>query len=37
MAKGGVSWKMAEKLGLREICTLIPQKGILKKIVTYVL
>ncbi len=36
MAKGGVSWKMAEKLGLREICTLIPQKGILKKIVTYV-
>ncbi len=35
-AKGGVSWKMAEMLGLQEISTLLPLKGILKKIVTYV-
>lgn len=36
MAKGGVSWKMAEKIGLQSISTLLPQKGILKKLVAYV-
>ncbi len=36
IAKGGVSWKMAEMLGLKGIITLLPQKGILKKLVTYV-
>lgn len=36
VVQNGVSWRMAEKLGLQNIKTLIPQKGILKKLVTFV-
>ena len=32
----GVSWRMAQKLGLKNIQTLIPQRGLLKKLVTYI-
>ncbi|MBF4984971.1 Nif3-like dinuclear metal center hexameric protein [Nonlabens mediterrranea] len=35
-AKNGVSYRMARELGLENISTLIPQKGIIKKLVTYV-
>lgn len=34
--RNGVSWKMAQKLGLTNIETLSKQKGLLKKLVTYV-
>ena len=36
VVKHGVSWKIAQKMGLKSIQTLIPQKGILQKIVTFV-
>jgi dinuclear metal center YbgI/SA1388 family protein len=36
VVRNGVSWQMAKKLGLVNIKTLIPQKGILKKLVTYI-
>jgi len=32
----GVSWRMAEKIGLKEMKTLVPQKGLLKKLVTFI-
>lgn len=35
-AKNGVSYRMATELGLENVKTLIPQKGIIKKLVTYV-
>ncbi|GAL74474.1 hypothetical protein JCM19275_3329 [Nonlabens ulvanivorans] len=35
-AKYGVSYRMAEELGLKNIKTLIPQRGIIKKLVTYI-
>ncbi|GAK93805.1 hypothetical protein JCM19298_1142 [Nonlabens ulvanivorans] len=35
-AKYGVSYRMAQQLGLENIRTLIPQKGIIKKLVTYI-
>ncbi|MDA3880033.1 MAG: Nif3-like dinuclear metal center hexameric protein [Prolixibacteraceae bacterium] len=34
--KNGVSWKMAQKLGLTNIETLSPQKGLLKKLAVFV-
>ncbi|HPR31745.1 MAG TPA: Nif3-like dinuclear metal center hexameric protein [Prolixibacteraceae bacterium] len=34
--QNGVSWKMAHKLGLNDVRTLTPQKGLLKKLVTFV-
>ena len=36
VVKNGVSWKMAEKLQLTNVRTLIPQGGILKKLSTFV-
>jgi dinuclear metal center YbgI/SA1388 family protein len=36
VVQNGVSWRMAEKLGLTNIKTLSPQKGLLKKLVTFV-
>lgn len=36
VAKGGVSYRMAEALGLQSLKTLIPQKKLIKKLVTYV-
>lgn len=36
VVKNGVSWKMAKKLGLQNVQTLIPQKGMLKKLVTFI-
>jgi dinuclear metal center YbgI/SA1388 family protein len=36
LVRQGVSWRMANKLGLQNIQTLIPQKGMLKKLVTFV-
>ncbi|HKK82584.1 MAG TPA: Nif3-like dinuclear metal center hexameric protein [Prolixibacteraceae bacterium] len=36
VVKNGVSWRMAEKLGLKNLDTLSPQKGLLKKLVTFV-
>ena len=33
---GGISWKMAEKLSLRNVKVLVPLKGKLMKLVTYV-
>jgi dinuclear metal center YbgI/SA1388 family protein len=36
VVKNGVSWKMAQKLGLKNIQTLIPQKGLLKKLVVFI-
>jgi dinuclear metal center YbgI/SA1388 family protein len=32
----GVSWRMAQKLGLQNIKILVPQKGLLKKLVVFV-
>jgi len=34
--QNGVSWKMAEKLGLKQVKTLSPTSGLLKKLVTFV-
>lgn len=34
--KNGVSWMMARKLSLQELKPLVPQKGLLKKLVTFV-
>ncbi|MFA9390876.1 MAG: Nif3-like dinuclear metal center hexameric protein [Prolixibacteraceae bacterium] len=36
VVKDGVSWMMARKLGLTNVSTLIPQEGLLKKLVTFV-
>lgn len=36
VAQAGVSWRMAQKLGLQNIQTLIPQRGLLKKLVTFI-
>ena len=36
VVQNGVSWRMAQKLGLQNIQTLIPQSGLLKKLVCYV-
>lgn len=36
VVKNGVSWMMARKLDLQNIKTLSPQKGLLKKLVTFV-
>jgi dinuclear metal center YbgI/SA1388 family protein len=36
VVSNGVSWKMAQKLGLENISTLSPQKGILKKLVAFI-
>ncbi len=36
IVKNGVSWKMAEKVGLKEIRVLSPLSGALKKLITYV-
>ena len=36
VVRQGVSWRMAQKLGLEKIQTLIPQKALLKKLVTFV-
>ncbi|MGF7139550.1 Nif3-like dinuclear metal center hexameric protein [Roseimarinus sediminis] len=36
VVKNGVSWKMAEKMGLQNVRTLAPQTGLLKKLVTFV-
>jgi dinuclear metal center YbgI/SA1388 family protein len=36
LAKGGVSYRMGQALGLRKLQTLIPKKGLIKKLVTYV-
>ena len=34
--KNGVSWKMAQKIGLKNVNTLQPQKGLLKKLITFI-
>jgi dinuclear metal center YbgI/SA1388 family protein len=36
VVKNGVSWMMARKLSLQKLKPLIPQKGLLKKLVTFV-
>ncbi|MBN1925439.1 MAG: Nif3-like dinuclear metal center hexameric protein [Prolixibacteraceae bacterium] len=36
VVRNGVSWKMAEKIGLEQIYSLAPQKGLLKKLVVFV-
>lgn len=36
VVKEGVSWRMAKKLGLKNIETLVPQTGLLKKLVVFV-
>lgn len=36
VVQNGVSWKMAEKLGLKQVKTLSPTSGLLKKLVTFV-
>jgi len=36
VVQNGVSWKMAEKLGLKHVKTLSPTSGLLKKLVTFV-
>lgn len=36
VVQNGVSWRMAKKLGIKNLKTLAPQKGLLKKMVTYV-
>lgn len=36
VVKNGVSWMMARKLGLTNLKTLVPQKGLLKKLVTFI-
>ncbi|MCF8360377.1 MAG: Nif3-like dinuclear metal center hexameric protein [Prolixibacteraceae bacterium] len=36
MVQNGVSWKMAEKIGLENVYSLSPQKGLLKKLVVFV-
>lgn len=35
-ARGGVSFKMAQKLGLKNVVILSPRQGLLEKLVTYV-
>ncbi len=37
MAKGGVSYRMAQELGLQNVTTLIPEKNLIKKISIHVL
>jgi dinuclear metal center YbgI/SA1388 family protein len=36
VAHGGVSYRMAQEMGLENVTTLIPKKQIIKKIITYV-
>jgi dinuclear metal center YbgI/SA1388 family protein len=36
VVKNGVSWRMAQKLGLKNISTLSCEKGLLKKLIVYV-
>jgi dinuclear metal center YbgI/SA1388 family protein len=36
VVKNGVSWRMAQKLGLKNVSTLSGEKGLLKKLVVYV-
>ncbi|MGB5982139.1 MAG: Nif3-like dinuclear metal center hexameric protein [Nonlabens sp.] len=36
LIKGGVSYRMAQELALKNVLTLVPKKGILKKLTTYV-
>lgn len=36
VAKGGVSYRMAQALGLENLKTLVPKKGMLKKLTTYI-
>ena len=36
VAKGGVSYRMAQEMGLQNVRTLIPKKQLIKKLITYV-
>lgn len=36
VVKNGVSWRMAQKLGLKNVTTLSGEKGLLKKLIVYV-
>jgi dinuclear metal center YbgI/SA1388 family protein len=36
VAKGGVSYRMASELGLQDVLTLVPKKGLIKKLTAYI-